>query len=170
MQTMTTYSIQIKNLLEYKQIKENENFSKKVLTNFIIYDIISQKLGKVEYNMKVLNNMYKFTDTNADISDSLVYKTLEVAENGNYKEFKKLYKELSKQQFGATYLKVGKYRLMGYEFDFKPFLKRFLIKDKYNNDYTVLYALNKTNIFDNFYISKSSVIDILEDTRHKVLV
>lgn len=120
--------------------------------------------------MKVLNNMYKFTDTNADISDSLVYKTLEVAENGNYKEFKKLYKELSKQQFGATYLKVGKYRLMGYEFDFKPFLKRFLIKDKYNNDYTVLYALNKTNIFDNFYISKSSVIDILEDTRHKVLV
>lgn len=118
--------------------------------------------------MKILNNMYKFTDTNADISDSLVYKTLEVAENGDYKEFKKLYKELSKQQFGAEYLKVGLYRLMGYELDFRPFLKRFLVRGKYDSDYTVVYALNKTNIFDNFYISKSSIIDVLEDTRHKI--
>lgn len=119
--------------------------------------------------MKILNNMYKFTDTNADISDSLAYKTLEVAENGDYKEFKKLYKELSKQQFGASYLSVGLYRLMGYELDFRPFLKRFLVRRKYDSDYTVVYALNKTNIFDNFYISKSSVTDILEDTRHKIL-
>lgn len=118
--------------------------------------------------MEILNNMYKFTDTNADISDSLVYKTLEVAEKGNYKEFKKLYKELSKQGFCAEYLKVGTYKLMGYEFDFKPFLKRFLVRGKYDSNYTVVYALNKTNIFDNFYISKSSVTDILEDTRHKI--
>lgn len=118
--------------------------------------------------MKILNNMYKFTDTDADISNSLVYKTLEVAESGNYKEFKKLYKELSKQGTCAEYLKVGTYKLMGYEFDFKPFLKRFLVRGKYDNDYTVVYALNKTNIFDNFYISKSSVTDILEDTRHKI--
>lgn len=40
MRTKIIFLIQIKNLLEYKQIKENENFSKKVLTNFIIYDII----------------------------------------------------------------------------------------------------------------------------------
>ena len=118
--------------------------------------------------MEILNNMYKFTDTNADISDSLAYKTLEVAEKENYKKFKKLYKELSKHQFGASYLSVGLYRLMGYELDFKPFLKKFLIRSKYDNTYTIVYALNKTNIFDNFYISKSSIIDVLEDTRHKI--
>ena len=119
--------------------------------------------------MKILNNIYKFTNTNEDISNSLAYKTLKVAENGNYKEFKKLYKELSKQQFGANYLCVGTYRLMGYELDFKPFLKRFLIKNKYNNNYSVVYALNKTNIFDNFYANKSNIVDILEDNRHKIL-
>lgn len=118
--------------------------------------------------MKILNNMYKFTDTKEDISNSLVYKALESAESGNYKEFKKLYKELSKQQFGADYLKVGQYKLMGYEFDFKPFLKKFLVRNKYDNNYTIVYALNKTNIFDNFYISKSSIVDVLEDTRHKI--
>lgn len=116
--------------------------------------------------MEILNNMYKFTDTEKDISDSLVYKTLKVAESGNYKEFKKLYKELSKQMFGAEYLEVGTYKLMGYEFDFTPFLKRFLVRRKYDTEYHVVYALNKTNIFDNFYISRSQVDDILEDTRH----
>ena len=35
--------------------------------------------------MKVLNNLWKFTDTDKDISDSLAYKCLEVAESGNYK-------------------------------------------------------------------------------------
>lgn len=118
--------------------------------------------------MKILNNMYKFTDTDADVSDSLVYKTLEVAESGNYKDFKKMYKNLSKQFCGADLLIKGQYKLMGYKFDFTPFLKRFLVREKYNSDYTVVYALNKTNIFDNFYISKSSVTDILEDTRHKI--
>lgn len=119
--------------------------------------------------MKILNNMYKFTDTNEDISNSLAYRTLEVAENGNYKEFKKLYKELSRQLFGADSLQKGYYRLMGYELDFKPFLKRFLVRGKYDSDYTVVYALNKTNIFDNLYISRNYVVDVLEDTRHKVL-
>lgn len=118
--------------------------------------------------MKILNNMYKFTDTNADISNSLAYKTLELAENGNYKEFKKLYKQLSKQQFGADYLTVGLYRLMGYELDFRPFLRKFLVRNKYDNNYTIFYALNKTNIYDNFYVSKSYIIDVLEDTRHKI--
>lgn len=119
--------------------------------------------------MEILNNMYKFTDTNSDVSDSLAYKTLKVAESGNYNEFKRLYKELSKQMFCAEYLKVGTYKLMGYEFDFTPFLKRFLIRDKYDGYYHVVYALNKTNIFDNLYISKSCVVDILEDTRHTVI-
>lgn len=119
--------------------------------------------------MEILNNMYKFTDTNEDISNSLAYKTLKVAEKGNYKEFKKLYKELSKQEFCADYLKVGTYKLMGYEFDFKPFLRRFLVRGKYDSYYTVVYALNKTNIFDNYYVSRNCVVDILEDTRHKIL-
>ena len=101
--------------------------------------------------MKILNNMYKFTDTNEDISNSLAYKTLEVAENGDYKEFKRLYK------------------LMGYELDFTPFLKKFLVMGKNDNCYRVVYALNKTNIFDNLYISRNYVVDVLEDTRHKVL-
>lgn len=119
--------------------------------------------------MKILNNMYKFTDTNEDISNSLAYKTLEVAENGDYKEFKRLYKELSKQSFGADCLQKGYYKLMGYELDFTPFLKKFLVMGKNDNCYRVVYALNKTNIFDNLYISRNYVIDVLEDTRHKIL-
>lgn len=118
--------------------------------------------------MKVLNNLWKFTDTDKDISDSLAYKCLEVAENGNYKEFKKMYKELSKQYFGADYLRFGKYRLQGYEFDFTPFLKRFLIRYNGESSYSVVFALNKTNIFDNMYISRSQINDIIEDTRHIV--
>ena len=115
--------------------------------------------------MKILNNMYKFTDTDADVSNSLAYKVMKVAENGNYNEFKKLYKELLKGSYGGS-LEKGIYKLMSYEFDFKPFLKRFLVKYKYNEYYNVVYAINKTNIFDNFYIRKSQVVDILEDVRH----
>ena len=111
--------------------------------------------------MKVLNNLWKFTDTDKDISDSLAYKCLEVAESGNYKE-------LSKQYFGAYELQKGSYRLQGYQFDFTPFLKRFLIRYNGENSYSVVFALNKTNIFDNMYISKSQINDIIEDTRHIV--
>lgn len=115
--------------------------------------------------MKILNNMWKFTDTDKDISDSLAYKTLELAENGNMKEFKKSYKELSKQMVGADYLKSGTYRLQGWQLDFRPFLKRFLVRNKYEEVYRVYYALNKTNIFDNMYMSRSQAIDIIEDNR-----
>lgn len=118
--------------------------------------------------MKVLNNLWKFTDTDKDISDSLAYKCLEVAESGNYKEFKKMYKELSKQYFGAYELQKGTYRLQGYQFDFTPFLKRFLIRYNGESSYSVVFALNKTNIFDNMYISRSQINDIIEDTRHIV--
>lgn len=118
--------------------------------------------------MKVLNNLWKFTDTDKDISDSLAYKCLEVAENGNYREFKKMYKELSKQYFGAYELQKGSYRLQGYQFDFTPFLKRFLIRYNGESSYSVVFALNKTNIFDNMYISRSQINDIIEDTRHIV--
>ena len=118
--------------------------------------------------MKVLNNLWKFTDTDKDISDSLAYKCLEVAESGNYKEFKKMYKELSKQSFGAYELQEGSYRLQGYQFDFTPFLKRFLIRYNGESSYSVVFALNKTNIFDNMYISRSQINDIIEDTRHIV--
>ena len=118
--------------------------------------------------MKVLNNLFKFTDTNEDISNSLAYKCLDVAENGSYKEFKKLYKELSKQYYGANNLKLGTYLLLGWKFDFRPFLKRFLIRFNGENTYSVVYALNKTNIFDNLYLQRSQVNDIIEDTRHIV--
>ena len=118
--------------------------------------------------MKVLNNLWKFTDTDKDISDSLAYKCLEVAESGNYKEFKKMYKELSKHHFGAYELQKGSYRLQGYQFDFTPFLKRFLIRYNGESSYSVVFALNKTNIFDNMYISRSQINDIIEDTRHIV--
>lgn len=118
--------------------------------------------------MKMLKNMYKFTNTDADVSDSLVYKCLENAENGNVKEFKRLFKELSKQFFGADYLPQGRYRLLGYEFVFTKFLKRFLVKFDYGDTYKVRFALNKTNIYDNMYVKKSEIKDILEDTRHKV--
>ena len=85
--------------------------------------------------MKVLENMWKFTDTDKDISDSLAYKTLEYAENGDVKNFKKNFKELSKQYFGAEYLKVGSYRLLGWQFDFKPFLRKFLVYNINRNNF-----------------------------------
>lgn len=118
--------------------------------------------------MKRLNNMWKFTDTDADISDSLVYKCMELAENGDFKEFKRAYKKLSQGYSCASDLRFGKYKLMGYEFDFTPFLKRFLVRYRYDNHYEIRFALNKTNIFDNMYESRSKVLDILEDTRHSI--
>lgn len=120
--------------------------------------------------MKILKNMWKFTDTDKDISDSNAYKCLELAESGNMKEFKKAYKELSKGSFGADYLMTGRYRLLGYELNFTPYLKRFLVKFRYDSYYTVRYALNKTNLYDNMYVNRYDVVDIVEDTRHKVVV
>ena len=120
--------------------------------------------------MKVLNNMWKFTDTNEDISNSLAYKCLKVAESGNYKEFKKMYKELSKQSFCADYLRCGRYRLQGYELNFTPFLKRFLIRYNGENNYNVVFAINKTNVFENMYINRSKINDIIEDIRHVVKI
>ena len=118
--------------------------------------------------MKMLENMWKFTDTDVDVSGSRVYKCMEAIENGDIKEFKKLYKELS-QESGNTYnLQQGYYLLMGYKFDFKPFLRRFLVRFRYKNNYDIIYALNKTNIYDYAFISRYNIIDILEDTRHKI--
>ena len=119
--------------------------------------------------MKMLKNMWKITDTNVDVTESKVYKCLESAENGNFKEFKKLYKELCKSSFGANYLQKGFYRLQGYEFSFISFLRRFLVKFRNDNVYQVIYAINKTNIFDNFYITKYNVDDIIEDTRKETI-
>lgn len=117
--------------------------------------------------MKILENMWKFTDTDSDISDSKIYKCMESIESGNVKEFKKLYEDISrgKSDFGS-----GRYRLMGYEFDFTPFLRRFLVRFRYNNTYSIIYALNKSNIYNNMYISRYNILDILEDTRHKIEV
>lgn len=116
--------------------------------------------------MKILNNMYKFTDTDADITNSKVYKCMQAAQDGNIKEFKKIYKELCKSSFQADTLQQGYYKLMGYQFNFRPYLKKFLVAFRYNNNnYSVIYAINKSNIYDNFYISRYNVIDILEDNR-----
>ncbi len=52
--------------------------------------------------MEILNNMYKFTDTNADISDSLAYKTLEVAEKENIKNLKNYTKNLANINLGQV--------------------------------------------------------------------
>lgn len=115
--------------------------------------------------MNKLKNMFAFTNTNADISDSVAYKCLESAEKGDIKDFKKLYKELSKSSFGGEYLQKGYYRLIGYQLDFRPYLKRFLVNFKYDDNYEVIYALNKSNIYEYFGVSKSLINDILEDTR-----
>ena len=117
----------------------------------------------------MLNNMYKFTNTDADVTESNAYKCLKNAENGNFKEFKKLYKELCQSSFGAINLQKGFYKLQGYKFSFIPFLKRFLVKFRNEEIYRVIYAINKTNIYDNFYIKKYDVIDVIEDTRKEVL-
>ena len=112
--------------------------------------------------MEILKNMYKFTNTNKDITESKVYQTMKAANEGNTKEFKKLYKELSKSSFGAEYLKKGKYRLLGYEFNFQPYLKKYLVNFRYENDYKIIYALNKSNITDYCYIAKYQIMDIVE--------
>lgn len=112
--------------------------------------------------MEILKNMYKFTNTNQNIEDSKVYKCMKAANEGKIKEFKKLYKELSQGSFGAEYLKKGKYRLLGYEFNFQPYLKKYLVNFRYKNDYEVIYALNKSNITDNCHITKYSIVDIVE--------
>lgn len=112
--------------------------------------------------MEMLKNMYKFTETDANIETSKVYQCMKVANEGNYKEFKKLYKELSQGSFGAEYLKKGKYRLMGYEFNFQSYLKKFLVNFRYTNNYEVIYALNKSSIADYFYITKYSIVDVIE--------
>lgn len=118
--------------------------------------------------MKMLENMYKFTDTDKDVSESKVYKCMESIENGDTKEFKRLYKELSQESGNSYNLQKGYYLLLGYKFDFTPFLKRFLVRFRYNDTYNIIYALNKTNLYNYFSISKYNIIDVLEDTRHKI--
>ena len=124
--------------------------------------------------IKVDLDTYKLVYTSKDKKEvSIEFKrTIEMAEKlqGIVATARlNMYKELSKQYFGAYELQKGSYRLQGYQFDFTPFLKRFLIRYNGENSYSVVFALNKTNIFDNMYISRSQINDIIEDVRHNVI-
>lgn len=54
----------------------------------------------------------------------------------------------------------GTYRLMGYEFDFRPFFKKWLVKFKYDG-WDELYAPNKTFI-RRHATSPSHILQIIE--------
>ena len=45
---------------------------------------------------------------------------------------------------------------------------RFLVRFRYENKYDIIYALNKTNIYDYAFISKYNIVDVIEDIRHRV--
>lgn len=109
--------------------------------------------------------IYKFTDTDKNINDlidSKAYKCLEYAMNGYNIEFKKLYNDLCKSSFNADNLQKGIYKLQGYIFDFRKFLKVYLVNFKYEGVYHKIYAINKTNLYNNFYINKNNINDIIE--------
>ena len=115
--------------------------------------------------MKILQNMHAFVSSPSDdVSSSIAYKCLFNIENGNIKEFKKYYKLLQKG-IESYDLQKGKYYVGGYCFNFKPYLKRFLVQFRYCDNYEVIYCINKSNIFNFNYISKYNIIDIIEDNR-----
>ena len=113
-------------------------------------------LEKEIENVENLENVRKFVENACelgDLKDSKVFKCLYCAEMSvkdieNAKEyareFKKLYNELSASNFGAdNLLDNGIYKLMGWVFDFRKFLKVYYIQYKFENHiFHKVYGIN----------------------------
>ncbi len=55
----------------------------------------------------------------------------------------------------------GKYRLAGWEFDFREFMCRFVVRYRDESKWSTQYAFNKTNIRKNIYL-KTGIMEIYE--------
>ena len=78
-------------------------------------------------------------------------------------EFNVLTKEEKQEIFDKTREYKGVYKLAGWAFDFKKYMKRYIV-NHYDN-WSVVYAFNKTNIRVNIY-TKSGIEEIHE-IKHK---
>lgn len=55
----------------------------------------------------------------------------------------------------------GYYRLSGWEFNFRQFMKRYLVKYNYDNSWTEIWAFDKTCVRNSDY-TKSNILEIIQ--------
>lgn len=85
---------------------------------------------------------YKFTDTDAEPDSKLI----DILNNKDKKELKKMYKKFS---FGVDgLLKNGCYKLMGWEYNFRNLCKTYIVRFNYDNVYFKYYAPDKTSLYE----------------------
>ena len=112
-------------------------------------------------------NVYKFvTDGDFQPVDSYIHSTahqlMTALNNGvSHKDIPSdlIEKVLSQLWHSETY-RNGTYRLMGYAFDFSPFLKSYLVKTKYEG-WQEYKAFNKT-MLRKFAVIPSQILQIVE--------
>jgi hypothetical protein len=96
-----------------------------------------------------MENVYKFVKWDVPaletLKDSTAYKTMEALQNG---------------EKTSIYAESGTVKLMGWLFDFRPYMKKYVVKIKYYG-WQEMYAFNKTAIRKN-YVIPSHVLQIVE--------
>jgi len=107
-------------------------------------------LSKVEWMQTTNMQAYKFVKTDSLCPDVLSGKSEQ--------EFLRL-KYQRGMMFGLdTLQKTGTYRLSGWSFNFRPFMKRFLYK-RYG-EWVEVYAPNKTSLRNSVYGRIQEIIEI----------
>lgn len=72
-----------------------------------------------------------------------------------------LSREEKNQVFHVTCTYHGYYKLAGWEFNFRQFMKRYLVKYDYDNSWRELWAFDKTCIRTSFY-TKDDIVEIVQ--------
>lgn len=111
-----------------------------------------------------MENVYKFVSWEVpdlqELKDTVAYKMLEKLNRGEKLTRKEkrcgIFYELSHPE---TY-RTGRYKLKCYIFDFSPFMKSFLVKEKYSGWHEVL-AFDRTSIRENAMVP-SDILRIID--------
>lgn len=99
-----------------------------------------------------MKNVFKFVAHDVPALDELkeapVYKLLEKLNRGETLSREEKSAGIFKELWHSETYRTGRFRLMGYIFDFSPFMKTFLVKLKYQG-WREVRAFDKTSIRKN---------------------
>ena len=107
-----------------------------------------------------MKNVYKFVNWEIkdleNYRDSQAYKLMEKLNNGI---------DLTRDEktggiFNGSFHDSGVYKLMGYMFDFRPYMKKYLVKVKYYG-WVEMYSFDRTSIRKNS-VFPSRILKIVE--------
>ena len=99
-----------------------------------------------------MENVYKFVNWDVpdltELKSAVAYKLLEKLNQGKSLTREEKCSSIFQQLWHSETYQTGRYKLMGYIFDFSPFMQTFLVKLKYHG-WQEIRAFDKTSIRKN---------------------